>query len=334
EYADPKKITLYLNATVHQILFDKGQPRPRAEGVEFKDTEGKMHRAYLNKGFSSEIVLTAGALGSPQLLMLSGIGPKDHLWAHKIEVVVDQPMVGQGMSDNPMNGLVIPSPQPVEVSLIQVVGITRFDSYIEAASGSQFGYVGSNRLTGFFERLANQTDQQIQAELPSEINPFVNPAAQAGIILEKIMGPLSTGHLELVTKDPNDNPRVTFNYFKDPRDLDRCVQGMNTIVQVIQSRSFSRFRYPGLSVQALINAMVALPVNTRPRHFNTAVSMEQFCIDTVMTIWHYHGGCQVGKVVDRDYRVIGVDALRVVDGSTFYDSPGTNPQATVMMLGR
>lgn len=53
-----------------------------------------------------------------------------------------------------------------------------------------------------------------------------------------------------------------------------------------------------------------------------------------MTIWHYHGGCQTGAVVDRDYRVLGVDSLRVVDGSTFHDSPGTNPQATVMMLGR
>jgi choline dehydrogenase len=53
-----------------------------------------------------------------------------------------------------------------------------------------------------------------------------------------------------------------------------------------------------------------------------------------MTIWHYHGGCQVRKVVDNDYKVLGVDKLRVIDGSTFIDSPGTNPQATVMLLGR
>ncbi|KAG8381401.1 hypothetical protein BUALT_Bualt06G0118300 [Buddleja alternifolia] len=64
---------------------------------------------------------------------------------------------------------------------------------------------------------------------------------------------------------------------------------------------------------------------------NATYSMKQFSIDTVMTIWHYHGGCQVGRVVDPDYRVIGVDALRVIDGSTFqfHNSPGTNPQATV-----
>ncbi|URE26497.1 GMC oxidoreductase [Musa troglodytarum] len=76
------------------------------------------------------------------------------------------------------------------------------------------------------------------------------------------------------------------------------------------------------------------PTNLLPKHDNASKSVEQFCKDTVMTIWHYHGGCQVGQVVDKDYKVVGVDALRVVDGSTFNFSPGTNPQATVMMLGR
>ncbi|CAL9009297.1 unnamed protein product [Prunus brigantina] len=51
-------------------------------------------------------------------------------------------------------------------------------------------------------------------------------------------------------------------------------------------------------------------------------------------MWHYHGGCQVGRVVDKGYRVLGIDSLRVIDGSTFYHTPGANPQDTVMMLGR
>ena len=167
-----------------------------------------------------------------------------------------------------------------------------------------------------------------------EINPLLNLKSQIGVILEKIIGPLSTGYLELETRDPNDNPRVTFNYFKDPQDLQRCVQGMRTVIQVIESRAFSTFRYRTMPVQILIDIMLALPLNLRPRHIGAAFSLEQFCIDTVMTIWHYHGGCQVGRVVDHDYKVLGVDALRVIDGSTFEGSPGTNPQATVMMLGR
>ena len=69
---------------------------------------------------------------------------------------------------------------------------------------------------------------------------------------------------------------------------------------------------------------------------NTAddAAMAQFCRDTVATMWHFHGGCHVGFVVNQRYQVNGVDSLRVVDGSAFKDGPGTNPQATTMMLGR
>lgn len=95
-----------------------------------------MHKALLRPGAKNEVILSAGALGSPQLLMLSGIGPVTELLFHGIEVVIDQPLVGQGLADNPMNAIIIPSPSDVEISLIQAVGITEFDSYIEAASGS------------------------------------------------------------------------------------------------------------------------------------------------------------------------------------------------------
>ena len=159
-------------------------------------------------------------------------------------------------------------------------------------------------------------------------------AFRGGFILEKIMGPISTGHLELQSRNPNDNPSVTFNYFKEPEDLQRCVDGMQIIEKIIESKAFSQFKYDYLSVPALINMTLNFPVNLVPRHDNASTSLEQFCKDTVMTIWHYHGGCQVGSVVDHDYKVLGVDALRVIDGSTFNASPGTNPQATVMMLGR
>ena len=157
---------------------------------------------------------------------------------------------------------------------------------------------------------------------------------KGGIIVEKVTGPLSKGQLELHTTDPNDNPSVTFNYFKEPQDLRKCVKGVKTIIDVINSTAFSKFRYKNVPVQALIDLILRLPVNLKPKHASAAFSLEQFCIDTVRTIWHYHGGCQVGKVVDRDYKAMGVDSLRDIDGSTFFSSPRTNPQATVMMLGR
>ncbi|MBA0689988.1 hypothetical protein Goari_007687, partial [Gossypium aridum] len=165
------------------------------------------------------------------------------------------------------------------------------------------------------------------------IGSFFDTRLNGGIIVQKVARPLSTGHLELRSTDPNETPKVRFNYFQEPEDLRTCVQGMKAIINVVNSKAFSKFRYRTISTQQLLNVVSALPLNQRPRHFGTASSLEQFCNDTVMTFWHHHGGCQVGKVVDEDYKVIGVDGLRVIDASTFSFTPGTNPQATVMMLG-
>ncbi|ONK59221.1 uncharacterized protein A4U43_C08F4220 [Asparagus officinalis] len=338
QYARPQAITVLLHATVSRILFrQEGTTKPSAYGLLFTDSFGTVHRAYLNPGPNNEIILSAGAMGSPHLLMLSGIGPAAHLSSLGIDVVVDQPMVGRGMSDNPMNAIFVPSPSPVEVSLIQVVGITRLGAYIEAASVTAQG-----RNLGMFSPQTGQlyslppkerTPEAI-AKATEIMNNLAESSFRGGFILEKILGPLSTGYLELRNTDPHETPSVTFNYFKEPQDLRRCVDGLKTIEGVVNSRAFSRFRYPFVSLQALINMTMHFPVNFRPRHDNDSMSLEQYCRDTVMTIWHYHGGCHVGGVVDADYRVVGVDGLRVVDGSTFNFTPGTNPQATVMMLGR
>lgn len=326
ENANPMGLTVLLHATVAKILFIRKEGQhPKAHGVVFWDAAGIRHKAYLKRGSPNEIILSAGAIASPQLLMLSGIGPRKHLESFGIRVVVDQPMVGQGMSDNPMNAIFIPSPLPVEVSLIQVVGITRYGTYIEAASGAFFASNPASTAAKKWDMFITQTGQESTAPPPN---------MRGGFILEKILGPLSTGHLELKTRNPNDNPSVTFNYFKEHQDLKRCIAGIKTIESIINSKAFSKFRYPFISMEALINMTAEFPVNNIPRHDNDSTSLEQYCKDTVMTIWHYHGGCQVGRVVDDDYKVYGIDGLRVVDGSTFNSSPGTNPQATVMMLGR
>ncbi|XP_057798511.1 protein HOTHEAD-like [Salvia miltiorrhiza] len=326
EYAHPANITIYLHGLVHQILFrtQSGQ-RPKAYGVVFKDSEGKTHEAYLNSGPTNEIIVSAGAVGSPQLLMLSGIGPAQTLRALGISIVLDQPMVGQGMADNPRNNLIIPLRKPIDRSLVQVAGISdNVGNYIETYSG----YIEAYSL----QQYANATNQSMEwLTIPSKQS--INES-EAGVLLEKIMGPLSTGHMELQSMDPNENPKVTFNYFKDPKDLERCVEGMEMIKKVVESAAISELGRHNTSFEALMELMLSLPINMRKKHPNATHSLEQFCMDTVVTIWHYHGGCHVDRVIDRDHKVIGVDALRVVDGSTFYDSPGANPQATVMMLGR
>uniref|UniRef100_A0A2N9FUN6 Glucose-methanol-choline oxidoreductase N-terminal domain-containing protein n=1 Tax=Fagus sylvatica TaxID=28930 RepID=A0A2N9FUN6_FAGSY len=334
EYVDPTKIKVYLHATVYNILFRNNN---------------------------------AGAIGSPQLLMLSGIGPADELarrrasspGCHNVEVFLSPgqfrfmifcdiflrtmrdnrclPMVGQDMADNPMNFVFVPSPNPVEVSLIQVVGITKSDSYIEAASGLSICSSWAQKISGSilkfllklklkFIRLGHFT-LNLKTGLASEVllemalaAGNVNETIRGGVILQKTNGPISKGNLKLLSTNPL-NPSVTFNYYKEPEDLKKCVDGMKNIMSVIDSKAFSKFRYGQIPVQALMEMMLYLPVNTRKKHLSASISFEKFCIDTVTTIWHYHGGCQVGKVVDTNYRVLGVDALRVIDGSTFNSSP-------------
>ncbi|XP_044449582.1 protein HOTHEAD isoform X2 [Triticum aestivum] len=348
-HARPRGLTVVLYATVSRILFrsQEGVPYPVAYGVVFADPLGVQHRVYLRDGGKNEVILSAGTLGSPQLLMLSGVGPQAHLEAHGIQVLVDQPMVGQGVADNPMNSVFIPSPVPVGLSLVQVVGITKSGSFIEGVSGSEFGIPvsdGARRLASF--GLFSPQTGQLGTLPPGQRTPeALQRAAEAmrrldrrafrgGFILEKILGPVSTGHIELRSTDPRANPAVTFNYFQEAEDLERCVRGIQTIERVIQSRAFSNFTYANTTVESIFTDSANFPVNLLPRHVNDSRSPEQYCRETVMTIWHYHGGCHVGAVVDDNYRVFGVRGLRVIDSSTFRYSPGTNPQATVMMLGR
>ena len=154
-----------------------------------------------------------------------------------------------------------------------------------------------------------------------------------GFIGAKVNYPNSKGDLKLQNINPSDNPSVTFNYFKKSIDLRKCVLGIKVILKAIESKAFSKFKYANMTVQDILDLNVKMPT-TFPIHANTSSSLEQYCKDNVKTIWHYHGGCQMGKVVDGNYKILGLDAIRVIDGSTLIHSPGTNPQASLLMLGR
>ncbi|KAF5931931.1 hypothetical protein HYC85_028102 [Camellia sinensis] len=341
--ASPEKLDVLIHATVQKIVFDTTGKKPRAVGVIFNDENGNQHQAILANGSGSEIIVSCGAIGSPQLLLLSGIGPKAELQKQNISVVVDNKFVGKGMSDNPLNTLFIPFNRPVEQSLIQTVGITKMGVYIEASSG--FGQsqdsIRCNHgiLSAEIGQLSTippkqRTKEAIEAYIKSK-RDLPHEAFMGGFILEKIARPISTGELSLINTDVNNNPSVTFNYFSHPHDLQRCVDGIRMVEKLVSSKHFANFtQHDKLTVDKLINMSVMANINLIPRHTNDTESLEQFCKDTVITIWHYHGGCHVGKVVSPEYSVLGVHRLRVIDGSTFSESPGTNPQATLMMLGR
>lgn len=312
-YANPEKITVALHASVERIVFASSSPpssnsssKQSAIGVVYRDRLGLYHHAMLRP--RGEVILSAGALGSPQLLLLSGVGPRPYLSSWGIPVSHHHPHVGQFLHDNPRNGISIVPPIPLDHSLIQVVGITGSGNYIEAASNI-IPFVSPPR--------------PIFIRTPSTV-VYLSVAT----IMEKIAQPASTGSLRLGSTDVRINPIVRFNYFANQADLEACVEGVRRIGELLRSRSMEVFRFGGEGGEFRILGP------SLPNNLSDSFTMAEFCRRTVSTIWHYHGGCVVGRVVDGDFRVMGIDSLRVVDGSTFNVSPGTNPQATLMMLGR
>ncbi|XP_042481505.1 protein HOTHEAD-like [Macadamia integrifolia] len=342
--ANPENLSVLVHATVQKIIFDTDHTKaePKAVGVIFKDENGNEHKAFL-EGERSEVILSSGAIGSPQLLLLSGIGPKKDLKKMNIPVVLHNDFVGKGMSDNPMNAIFIPTKSPVRQSLIQTVGITKMGVFIEASSGfggsSDSIHCNHGIMSAEIGQLStvppNQRTREAMKAYKEDKQNLPREAFMGGFVLEKIVGPFSTGELRLNSTDVDENPSVTFNYFSHPYDLRRCVYGVRLIEKIVRTRNFTELVNSDVFTgDMLLNMSAKANVNLIPKHTNDTQSVEQFCKDTVITIWHYHGGCHVGKVVDPDYKVLGVHGVRVIDGSTFTDSPGTNPQATVMMMGR
>lgn len=217
-------------------------------------------------------------------MLLSGIGPYNHSKNLGIPLVHNL-NVGHEMKDEPCIALFADSkPQKRQPDAPQVTGITDdFKIIIEALI------------------------------LPLTSNTTRIPIAA------KLAFPASKGKLELVNKDPRQNPSVKFNYLAKEEDAEDCAKMVQLLERVARSESIALF----LGMERKNNHMLSGQEEAR-----------RFCKENVRTFYHYHGGCTVGSVVDKDYRVFGVQGLRVVDGSTFSESPGTNPMATLLMLGR
>ncbi|CAD6245002.1 unnamed protein product [Miscanthus lutarioriparius] len=314
---NPNNLRVLLHASVNKIVFntEKGKRKPRAIGVQFKDENGGHHQAFLKRKRRSDIIVSAGAIGSPQLLLLSGIGPKNELNKHNISVVLRNEHVGKGMSDNPMNSIFVPMKNPTKQSLIETVGITDAGVFIEASSG----FSQSDDSIHWHHGIMSAEIGQLSTIPPKQrsfdkIQKYVHnkyslpkEVFDGGFILEKIDGPLSTGSLVLVDTDIDSNPNVTFNYFQHPQDLRRCVYGIKTIEKILKTNHFTNLTANGAGypMETLLNMSISANINLIPKHTNDTTSLEQFCRDTVTTIWHYHGGCHVGKVVDQHYRIHG-----------------------------
>ncbi|GLJ35381.1 hypothetical protein SUGI_0711570 [Cryptomeria japonica] len=318
KYANPDNIVVLLNATANRILFSFASGtfassvleiqikvmllgKLKASGVEFiSSIDGHYYQVFLNQlSIYSEVILSAGGIGSPQLLLLSGIGPSQQLKELNITLLLNMTLVGKGIQDNPRTSVAIISSKPLEFSYLQVVGILENSRhYIESAS--------------FFQK-NNTTNTQY-----------------LGLIASKVAFPLSRGELRLKSTNPQDSPYVRYNYFSHLSDLQECMFGVKLMVNLSVTPSIQKFAFTRNGYSKTLR-FLGTPL---PHTQSSDEALAKFCKNTLQTFWHFHGGCQVGLVVDKRYRVKGVDSLRIVDNSIFKDSPGTNPQASTMMLGR
>ena len=156
-----------------------------ATGVYFQDSTGRFRTARLKAG--GEVILTAGALATPPLLMLSGIGPYKKLHQHRIPQLLDLPAVGHNITDIPITVINVLSPNPVELSSLQVVGIGAKGNIVEGASGGNHTLCWAaggqlNFLPHVFRGVADLTmNHMIHGRAAKTLN-------QAGFLLSKVGG--------------------------------------------------------------------------------------------------------------------------------------------------
>ena len=281
-------LTVVTGALVHRLLITRG----RCTGVEYT-LGGIVQRAHAH----AEVVLCAGAIGSPQLLMLSGIGPADGLRGHALKPLVDLPAVGANLSDHPL-GLVVyasPGPPPGTASgTADVVAAVRTDPALMAPN-----------LHIFFGGL-----------------PLAPPSmlGQSGFTIGfALLAPRSRGAVTLASADPATAPRIDPGLLSDYRDVADMLAGLRLARAVGTSPALAPWRthevFPGAAVQT-------------GEHLQRSGS--------VGTYFHPVGTCKLGTgpdaVVDLHLRVHGVDGLRVVDASVMPSLPAANTNATVLAI--
>ncbi|MFD5458616.1 GMC family oxidoreductase [Streptomyces olivaceus] len=281
-------LTVVTGALVHRLHVESG----RATGLAY--TLGSKQ---VSVACRQEVVLAAGAIGSAQLLMLSGLGPQSHLTEAGISVVQDLPGVGENLHDHPTASLVYASPRPVPAG--------------HHNHGEIFGLVRSP----FAE---SGPDLQILfIDVPPPLPGFAAP--QSGFTIQvSPMTPHSHGSVRLAGPSAMTPPVLDPNYLGDERDLDVLVSGLRMAREIAGSCALDGWRgeevAPGPAVQ-------------------DDAGLRAYARTTVASYCHPVGTCAMGEhplaVVDSSLRVHGIDGLRVADGSVLPSIPSANTNATV-----
>jgi choline dehydrogenase-like flavoprotein len=290
-------LTILTNTTAHKILLDE---QNIAYAVE---TESAMIRA------NREIVLCCGTFETPKLLMLSGIGPRDHLEEMGIPLKQDLPGVGAHLLDHPEGVIIWETNQPVSDDTTQYWEVGLFSTIVPTAHVPDimfhFGVV------------------------PFDWNTVARgyPTAQYGFsITPNIARAKSEGVVRLRSPFPKDPPIIDFRYFTDPEGYDEMI----LLAGIKLARSIAK--QPAL--QRWIKRELAPGSQVQDDQ-----ELSEYARRTANTVYHPAGTCRMGAshqpmtVVDPELRVKGVHHLRVADASLFPTMTSVNPCITCMMIG-
>jgi len=278
-----------------------------------------------------EVILCAGAFGSPQLLMLSGIGPASHLREHGIGVVADLP-VGDNLHDHmfvPMT-YVMKTARNRGTTPYFVGGImkeaVRGDTWMGRTVFEAVGFVRSGQTSG---QTGEIPDLQLQA-LPWSY-PFPNQDAPtrhkvdkrpALTIMTTLIYPKSRGTLRLASADPASAPVIDPCYLTEPDDTEVLLDGMEIMREVMSSK--------------LIAGDISLELSPG-QDYQDRAALARELPNRATSVYHPVGTCRMGiderAVVDPTLRVLGVDGLRVADASIMPTVTGGNTNAPAMMIG-
>ncbi|TSD99744.1 choline dehydrogenase [Skermania sp. ID1734] len=305
-------LTVRTHAFVTKVLLDGG----RATGVSYR-IGGQERTAHAD----AEVILSGGAINSPQLLMLSGIGPAAHLREVGIDVEVDLPGVGENLHDHPVVPLLWHTKDTSDIT--DFVNPRRLIQWQLTGKGPLASNIGEGG--GFFASRDGLAGPDIQIHVaPTGFydNGLREPQAQmftAGVTLVKVA---SRGRLRLRSADPTWRPELDPEYFAEPVDMDSVVAGTRRVLDIVSQGPLARF----LDKPFLPDRLDGISDSDIRDHARA----------WTQTLYHPVATCAMGSgelsVVDPQLRVHGVEKLRVVDASVMPEVPRGNTNAPTIMI--
>lgn len=312
-----KNLTIVTSALAQEVIVEKG----RAKGVRYL-SGNKSIEAWAE----GEVILSAGAIGSPHLLHLSGIGPAGILEAAGIRVNHELPGVGENLNDHP--DLVIQHQCLEPVSIYPVT--RRRQSWIAGAEWALRGTgpAASNQFEagGFVRSRPDVEHPDLQftfmplSVVPGTVDIRQEHSFQVHIDL---MRPRSRGHVRARSPDAREAPAILFNYLADPADLTDLRESVSILRDVLAQPALSRFAGPELFPGAQMRGKAEI---------------DTWIKETLETCYHPVGTCKMGDeidpdaVVDPQCRVRGIEGLRVIDASIMPEIVSANTNATAIMI--